>query len=62
MTTQSLVSKILCFRDKLHECSTAPYISKPTLSVIAGADLGFSRGGGGADFQKKKFENFDDFF
>ena len=27
----------------------------------AGADLGFSRGGGGADFQKI-FENFDDLF
>ena len=27
----------------------------------AGADLGFSRGGGGADFQKE-IENFDDFF
>ena len=29
----------------------------------SGADLGFfSRGGGGADFQKKIFENFDDLF
>ena len=31
------------------------------LSLGAGADLGFSWGGGGADFQKI-FENFDDLF
>ena len=30
-------------------------------STDAGADLGYSRGGGGADFQKE-IENFDDLF
>ena len=29
--------------------------------AISGVDLGFSRGGGGADFQKE-IENFDDLF
>ena len=29
--------------------------------MYTGANLGFSRGGGGADFQKN-FENFDGFF
>ena len=31
------------------------------LEKSPGADLGFSRGGGGADFQKI-FQNFDDLF
>ena len=33
----------------------------PHMVLKAEADLGFSRGGGGADFQKN-FENFDDHF
>ena len=41
-----------------------PLLEKKGLSPIllrSGADLGFSRGGGGADF-RKFFQNFDDLF